>query len=547
MHGDTRRWAVAKTWAVPVRAIYSAEGDLDSLEEAILGLCALKPRACEALAGMLGFSEPVVQSALISLCDKGLLKEAGGVHSHVMESLPQSASRSRKGWIVLDPGTGRPIPRLWISRTPPGLIPPTDPGIWRLEGEDFRRWRNANDLEETRLQEMLGAFCVAGSQLRAYAQAGVTTRQTMKRAEEDDDEADFLPQDPEGEDESRDWALVSLRSLRLRTDGRDEDRRTWKAVHCKFALDFIPRFIGPATCVAHEPDVAEGPLDRPDTPISPSSLDFLRSQIAGELEAHAALLQSGQAFILQAAGFAIEDLGRLVAQHFAQCSTEFGHPGTPLTHGEEAVESGIRNAEEWLMLSRREAKYIRQARDAYGHAIESLCRELATHARPALRAWVEQWRKGGKGKTGEPGNDPSNQQDQVRRLSGMGLDGRLGDSLSHLKAACRDVSRLPSEIEKDSLGAGASLALWLLPLMLLVQEEAMEYAGPIRNALEKAPELFVDLDDLVNVRNDVFHEKGGKHLGIHLRLPDAVDQRLMKAWCAILMGRRAIGVRKPIG
>lgn len=541
MAETSRRWVTAETFAIPVRVTFAAVQGLDALEQAVLGLCSIRPMGIAQMAELLAIQSDLLISVVTGLSETGLLCEDGGLFTADSEdALERRAGAAHAAWIVLDPRTGRPIPRLWVCKVPPRGSRSLDENRWRIESQDFRRFRSLGELSEPRLQESLSSLCLASDVLCHIPASG---RKDYLANSSDENELS-LPGDVEPiqsiglEWDGPEWSEVTLRSLLLRTDGVHKDRKSWTTVSCRLAVDFIPQVVGPARFVAHEPDIDAGPEERPDLPISDLSLQFLLTECRNQIESHAADFAKAGSIVLANAGIrSHEELKQIVHDRFAKRCTSLGRVMHPLSPMEQIVDVSIQAAQEWLVISQREPRHQKQVRDAYGHAIESLCRELGIYARPSLESWAREWTQSTKGTTRAAGAELADSGYQNRRLSGLGLVELLKHSLAHLRSACERPQLLVGSLSRDDHGAGKYLIYFLLPLVLLEEDEAKLYAKPIQNALAHEPGLFEFLNDLILVRNDVFHDRGGAGLAPFIGQPDAIDDRIMRVWCAVLAGR----------
>ena len=126
-------------------------------------------------------------------------------------------------------------------------------------------------------------------------------------------------------------------------------------------------------------------------------------------------------------------------------------------------------------------------------------------------------------------------------MNEFGLRGRLGSSDKHLRGALKPLNRLQEALRAGHHGAGAHIVLWLVACIVPTSREvARRHADSVVAALEKEPQLFDLLQQLIAVRNDVFHEREGEDLPPFARQPDLLNESFMRAWSAIVAGSRAM-------
>ena len=552
MNETLRYWVVCRTWAVPVRFVLSEADEIDPLERAILSLCRIRPRFLSDLVELLNFHAEMVESAVTGLSERGWLVADGERLAVGMAfgEATESPGIPQPGWVVLDPRTGHPIPRLWVGDRAPHGRPKNRDEFLVTDLNDYIDYEEPGKLSDQLLQGYLSSLCLgdgipclAPPSSRKATHPNSTDAPDTETIEEPsmsgdgpgalDSRSAYPPGGNEGILSATYGEDVRARSLFLDTSWKPGHKRGWEKVSCRIAVDFVPRIVGPATCITHEPELSAAPFEIPSLPVSDAWLHYLPVETRTIIDAHAQRLAQGRSIVLQSMGISSEEeLLALVDAHFSQCAFAYGRPILDLSPSEETVEAAIRYAQEWLIGARREGKLHLQARLAYGLAVETLCKNLAAWAHEPLNEWARMWKGLPKG-----ARTFTDMASRSERLARYGLYTCLGNSRQHLEEACERPERLLSSLSREDLGAGDNLLHWLLPLMLVDDSQVAAYAWPIQVATQQEPQLFGFLNDLIMVRNDIFHDRKGAKLAPGIGQPSFIDERLMKVWCAILAGR----------
>lgn len=506
-----RLWIPVPVTAAQVRVVLDSGSHLDALEEALLGLLRVAPRDARELARKLRVSISLIHSALAGLADRELVSppdEAAGLYMCAREDQLVLAAVAQAGWIFHH--VDRILPTIMLGER----VPSSDrhrPREGVIGGDGARvaaRPPRAGELASA-LQTLLAARDV--QVLRPSPRPEATPARDVEVGGE------RLPSLTQAARPPR------LRSVVLENGGRRQPYQAWVAV------DLIPRMRGGALLVFHQPVI--DPAQQPDAPIDPEVGTWLEH---AEPAAWSALQEERErarvalSLVLTRAGIdSPAELEAQVDRHVDEVTRTFGLEALVPPPGDVQLMDKIRDAQRWLVLAQREPAFRPQARDAWAHCVEELLASLAARARPLLERWK-----------GASQHSVPTEQEAEDRLIRFGLRHHLGPSYAHLRRSGTDRD-LARKLDPGAAGAGASITLWLLPLLLLQTDAARDYARHIRLATESHPRLFEDLDQLVALRNYTFHE-GRTRVADHLvsDLPEHTGNLFLATFAALHVGMR---------
>lgn len=500
-----RLWLPLPVTAVPVRIVLDGGSDLDALENTLLGLLRIASRDAKELTQKLRISSALVLSALATLADRAFViapEEPGGLYRCAADVRTVLADAARPGWAFYASSIGGFVATVIVgerlasvdrSRPADGVI---EVEAMRAAGELLRR----SELVRA-LQVLLASRDVRV--LRSRPRAASERRAVAARPVEIDGEPL-----PELGDET---PAPRLRSVVLDAGGQRRPHVAW------VPIDLLPRMRGRAVAVFHEPVI--DPSAEHESPIAPDLGGWIEANdpaVWSALETEREGVRIDVSLVLSRAG--IDSPQALDAQVDRRLD------GLAPPPGDDRLMDKIREAQRWLILAQREPVFRAQARDAWAHAIEELGAILAALARPHL----ERWRRNRR-------HIVPTEASAEERLLVLGLRARLGPSERHLRRAVAD-PELAGKLDR-AVGAGAGITLWLLPVLLLDEEAARHYAGHVRIATDRHPQLFEDLDELVAIRNFTFHEGRTPHVGgLSLDLPELVERLFMEVLAALKVG-----------
>jgi hypothetical protein len=495
-----RCWVPVPAWEVPVRWCADAESELDAIDVAALGLLRIAPRTADELAERLGVADDVALSALLELADRDLVTSpdlpTGSWRAE--RDIERGGAEFHRGSVFVTVYDGIEV----VST----LIDERDGDVRLRAGEDNdvideSSSRDAN-IEAVPLDDIQSALTQA------------VGRGALRRVSPDERRVD----------------RVSLaRVERLDRHGKPlRPRRTtvWSAV------DLLPGWEGGASRAFHKPQPHRvGDLE---TPVSATLESWLQERTPGVAEALARYVRGwnvDRSDVLRSANItSVEELDGEVRRHRAELAARLGvtlPDAWPISFGQAATE--LNNAGRWLIIVRRDSAHADVLRRAQASAVEALMQALWRSVEASLRAWGDSWRerlcRGDVGKTEK--RERFSEDAARRRLEALGIADRLGPSLSHVASATAQVRTTLQAIERGEPGAGESLTLWLLPLALLERAPAERHAAAVLRALSIDPQLFDDLNRLIDARNTIFHhrESGAEALA---RQPEALETVLLR-------------------
>jgi hypothetical protein len=496
----TRLWLYLPCTAVRVRAVLEPQRPPDVLRVTLARLLAGgRAFTVEQLDELLGgIGNDTVEAALERLALEDLVirpvtpKGLWQLHSGTPAAAPVAI---RTGWVLVAPHDGAIIPALWLGERP-GVYRGGGAAERRVEGERPK----ARQLDDKAVQQGLAELC--------FSEAVRDIR---------------LAADHGRGEHAREPAFV--RSLAI-DDYVPWQERRWSA-GCWAAVHYLERVSGDAAFVVHEPQLE--PTASVERPVSTGLAEWIRMSYPSAwdlLMSHARALGTGTSLVRELAGIASEaELLRIASEHAERMTKQYRVPPFPPTY--QRIAASLAEAQEWLIISKRDAKYNARARDAYGHAIEALCQCLAQDSMPTVRpALAASQAKG-----------PSAFLDRAEcegRLLRLGLSARLGPSEALLLEAVGKLNRWHQALKEGALGAGQALTLWLLPLTLRDDAAAAALGEYLRSAIRRQPELFDMLATLVEVRNDVFHDRTDSRLAPFVGQPEFIDLYLYQTLAGLL-------------
>lgn len=500
-----RLWLPLPVTAVSVRIVLDGGSELDALEETLLGLLRIAPRDARELTRKLRISSALVLSALATLADREFViapEKPGSVYRCAADVRTVLADAARPGWafyassiggFVATVVVGERLPSVDRSRPADGVI---EVDAMHAVGEPPRR----SELVRS-LRALLASRDVRV--LRFRPRSAAERRAVAARPVEIDGEPL-----PELGDET---TAPRLCSVVLDASGRCRPHVAW------VPMDLLPRMRGRAVAVFHEPVI--DPSTERESPIASDLGEWIEANdpaVWSALEAEREGVRIDVSLVLSRAG--IDSPQALDAQVDRRLD------GLAPPPGDDRLMDKIREAQRWLILSQREPVFRTQARDAWAHAIEELGATLAALARPHLERWRRNRRR----------TMPA-EADAEQRLRVLGLLARLGPSEQHLRRALGEPG-LAGKPDR-AVGAGAGITLWLLPVVLLDEAASRCYAGHVKIAADRHPQLFDDLDALIAIRNYTFHEGRTPHASeLLLDLPEQAERLFMEVFGALNVG-----------
>lgn len=494
------RWLALPVWAVPVRVVLDTSDELDALEEALLGLLRITPRDVGELRSKLCLSPALVLSALASLVDRGIVsapEQPGGLYTCTVDIRTTLADAARPGWAFYASGIGRFVSTIFLGNRPPSAdwFRPAS-GEIPVDGDRAGGpWPKRVELED-KLRALIGSG-------RAAA-LDAPSRNTGAGARPVELDGAPLP------DLGGPSLSARLRSVVLDDGQPRKGHLAW--VH----IDLIPRMRGSAVAVLHEPIVAPELQDEP--PIASSLGEWLEHHDPAAwsaLQAERDRMHIDMSIVLTRAR--IDSPAALEEQVNLRLAALTAAPK------DERLMERIREAQRWLILAQREPSFRAQARDAWAHAVEELGAHLAGLGRP----YLVRWRRNKKREVPLVG-------EAEERLRRVGLLRRLGPSEGYVLRWTEERDR---NLDTSAVGAGASVTLWLLPILLLDLEAARRYAGHVQVAVQRHPDLFDDLAELIAIRNHAFHEGRGRTSSAPSSdLPEHAERRFMAVVGALGLG-----------
>jgi hypothetical protein len=198
--------------------------------------------------------------------------------------------------------------------------------------------------------------------------------------------------------------------------------------------------------------------------------------------------------------------------------------------GDELLGTLLRETHRWLMLWRQRPDFLRQAIDAFGHAVERLAQVLGLQSLPQMQGWAKRWRSLKDAERSQESKRWQGEAAYVRALAPWGLQDALKSSEEHLRTALAMLKQLPERLEREQ-GAGSNISLWLLPLFLGTESEQQSLAMRLGQVLAREPEALTLLAELINLRNDAAHARG-----VVLMSPERADEHLTRLLWALSAG-----------
>lgn len=547
-NSSRRLWLPVPGLALRVRVAMDAESELDELARTILRFLQIRdpdtdrPRARRAdeLARKLGLerARDLVDVALRALEDRYLIEpveEGSEVYQLATDNVEElQGATIRPAWAFVLPGnTPQILPRLWFGDKVPGRRGDATVGDrdFSEEHQDYFEtfaWKKEldNDRELSRLLQ------------------GLVRRKDLLLCE-NDDESGEEPGEPV-ELPTRLGAEALKRNMVLRSIEIDHVARQkghdfmWTTLWVQ--VDLLPRIADPAVTVYHRPDIE--PISGRIRPISDSIERWLNSHeklrpMSDYVQGQAEAMKKEFSLVLKTAGIESEaELEAAVDEHLAelQRKTRLSAPMREKEVLQRGLTAKCRDAWRWLYISRKSARYVRVARDSYAHAVEALAQGLRDLALSDLQGWQNEWAKfetkAERKRFKKPRTSVGWRSDRLGMIEISASE--LGPSLGHLESALERIHKLPGSIDNAAeQGAGNSISLWLLPIFLLGDDGAARYALPLRYALDQEPLLFEYLATLIDMRNQVFHDRPED-----VELLDEVDRRFFTVWAAIDEGYR---------
>lgn len=513
-----RAWLPLPVRAIPIRLVLDSTSEFDALEEAALALLRLGPRDVHELAAKLHLPSSFVSSALGALADRGLVAapdQEGALYRLSGDPRVHPAEKARPGFVFFSPATEGLLPVVVEGSRLPRFDAAGLGDVISVEGERASAQAPRRPVVEAALRTLLATRDIFV--VRAGVRAGDhPTSQAEMAVELDGDVLPSLGSAP---------GVARLRSAILEPSewGHSKERCTaWVCV------DLLPRMRGASVPVLHEPLVY--PDRQPEAPIAPRLAAWLQGNDAAAWEAVAAAgsnLRIDMSLVLTRAGIdSVERLEEEVRRHVLEQMDRVGLARLTGPPGGEVLVDKVGEAEQWLVLAQREPAYYPQAHDAWAHAIEELGATLAELARPYLADWKRRAKR----------RPTPSVAEFEERLAQVGLAGRLGPSTDHVRRAATDPG-LANRLDLSAAGVGSGITLWLLPAILLDQDEARRYALPIVVAIDRFPALFDALAELTDIRDFRFHEGRTRHAdAVAMSLPEHIEHRFLATFAALHVG-----------
>lgn len=515
-------WVELPSRWIRVVARFSRPRSLDPLESTILQLVGLIPRTDAELAEMLGdMPVEVVTSALRTLQAMDRVHEQpGDVPRWMAPPEPMDGLEDPEvGWVALCPHREAVIPELLPGHAPRQVR--KEPGGHQ---ELF--------LEESGIQPELPDGIP--ELLRRAVRFGMSR---LVKVEHDEGRSTGAPGD---------WQPLSVgamdaergpRVTSLLVDWEQQGKKptvVQQTRTCWALLEILPGLTGRTTLIFHEPQWV------PDLdgvrPISPHLGGWIQEHLPGtwrRIEQLQREVRVDHSWVLQLANIKdMDSLEALVDRHRSGWRTKL--PGAEdffLGWGDPLLKDLLRDAHRWLLLWQQRPGFVRQAVDAYGHAIERLAQVLALQSLPALRRWAEWWRASkDDARTSQQAHWASGRSAYVGALARVGLVDALKTSEEHLRRALKNLKSLPEALEQHQ-GAGSSITLWLLPLFLAEEAERTALAARLGRIVSREPMALTLLAELILLRNDAAHSR----LEPSMR-PDRADEHLAHLLWALSAG-----------
>ncbi len=530
-------WLPLPALAVPVRVTVDSPSSLDALAKTLLRLIAIRPRNSDELASCVGLPPDLVNSALAELLDRGLVETDSGFRwkTAITDGRLQE-SEIHQGWAFIVPSqVPQVIPRLWLGKKLPRTpILPRDEDV-EIEVAGDLRSEVKDWLYETK-PRVAGGSAQLSRLLRRLI--GSDEVETVPWPPEDPHEG-FDKADEEGEKpvELPELGTWEARPRIASIDIDEHVRATGHSFHYCVVwsqVDFLHRIAGPATALFHEPElIPERFAPRPITDLVPSWLEQEKGlgPLLRHVRHHAEAMKAELSLVLRLVGIDSEAaLEREVESHRAGLEKQVQLPTPADGPIWQSVIDEMRDAWRWNIIAKLEPeKYIAIAQDRYAHSVEALIQTLREFATPLLEIWRQQCLDAPKPEQKRWKKERGNKGWMADR-SGIAGIGHLGPSEAHVLNALQQLHRLPDTIlDAGQQPAGTSITLWLLPIFLLSDDEAVEYARPVARALDRHPLLMTDLSDLLEVRNATFHKR-------HIPELELTGRKLFATWASLAAG-----------
>lgn len=521
------RWAVnIPALAVPVRAVVASRDSLDPLEIVVLRLASRRPRSAGELEYGLGLRGrgDIVRSAVESLIDKGLLEtEAGGVLVRASERVSEwleSGSRIIQSWALFSYHDRAFIPTLLERLSGGDGVSAAGTGVLELLDADA----DAKEHEPPDLAELDRAL-----------------QRLVVRYEPELVAAEVAVAVADGADGMH---VVSACLDRSRS------RRNAQIVA---VAEFVPTRSGPPEIYVHEP--------APDTvrsrarAVSPAMAAWLKAchpEVWRPLEGVRNDLFLEMSPVLSAAGFASPREVEVRAESELMVALETaGWHVTGMADLPAGLSESMLSVYYQMLLLEAHPRGVKYALRNLEHAIEWLLGELRAIADPTLRHIADRVHAGAGGDVVAAVRRMRAKEEMVARLNAVGLPRGIGPSATHLDRALSRLQgkHIPEEVLRpEGSTGGGNLTLFLLPLFLLDESDAVRYAEPIAAAAEASPSLFDDLALLLDVRNGIAHERddAAPELRPYLADPRRVERLLVSVVAALRWLWARAGKTQPL-
>jgi hypothetical protein len=311
----------------------------------------------------------------------------------------------------------------------------------------------------------------------------------------------------------------------------------FKQVSLFVAVDISPTLMGEAFAMYHEPDILRSGLE--DRPIS-HRVDKWVSSVFREgsnyIKAQGFEVNDRLSKVLRVLGIDSEEcLKKESEEFFTEKALEFGLPERRGLLG-ESFEGFLRRAQTWMILSKVRSTYRYESNKFFADAIEAMLTALGEESTPIIKKYLEELKYGSRKEICRLESILRSKDSIANRLATHSLNGRLGPSQNHIQSRAEPKWWKPVIEGKKPPGAGDYMFLWLLPLALFdagVSDQVDRLARLIKSALERVPDLFKDLNDLVRQRNAIHHPERKDGINGYLRSPELLNDEIMKVWGAL--------------
>lgn len=539
---NNRFWFPFPTQALRVIVGLEQEQTLDLLSETILRLIKIEARSAEDIEQSLGMPIDLVLSALSKLTGDNLAVQISGGCYKATESEFEFGTRDlQSGWVFFCPHSQEFLPRVWIGEELPKFeakqahegqtcqlieISPSEfPGLSLPE-------RNSSIDKLKRLAtnpELIARFdsrfaqgsVVERINLEGFPQLELEEYQEIKIASIMIDKE--VNETRKGQEATTTWGMVELLAG---IDGRVS------RVYRRPELFPEPRFA----------DLYLSDKQRNDDRLN----DWIVKEFAAlenRLKEKEDLVREDNSTVLKLANLTLHKVKRLSQKHWKKRLLETKIDSLERT--EQSLIFHIERSQRNLIIwqAAQTADSYLTATSSYFKAIEELGKSMRrTPLLESYRRYGAYFKKLADNEKNELCETEFNKKAIKEKIESLGLSDQLRDSVYKLQKAVEPKKKLePREtledtlrrIEKGQLGAGESLLIWLLPLVLSPQEEFALHLCKIQEAFDAHEALAKDLAFLVDCRNIEGHNKEEKTFDIV-----DVDRRLF-AVAAALFGNRS--------